>query len=156
MLPAKDRIETEAVTANKNRRKRILTIDDDKDTSSSLKIVLEQSGLFEVDAFDDPIQALASFRSNVYDAVILDVNMPDMDGFEFYKTIKMTDEKIKVCFLTFVYDFDYYRTLYPDIVHIIEKNEDCIIDKPVGTEKLIKEISKILRFQEERLVKKCE
>jgi hypothetical protein len=30
MLPAKDRIETEAITANKNRKKRILTIDDDK------------------------------------------------------------------------------------------------------------------------------
>lgn len=61
MLPAKDRIETEAITANKNRKKRILTIDDDKDTSSSLKIVLEQSGLFEVDAFDYPTQALARF-----------------------------------------------------------------------------------------------
>ena len=150
ILPAKDRIETEAITANKNRKKRILTIDDDKDTSSSLKIALEQSGLFEVDAFDDPTQALASFRSNGYDAVILDVKMPYMDGFELYKKIKMLDEKIKVCFLTSVYDFDYYRTLYPDIVHTIEKNEDCIIDKPVGTEQLIKEISKILRSQEER------
>ena len=95
MLPAKDRIETEAITANKNRKKRILTIDDDKDTSSSLKIVLEQSGLFEVDAFDYPTQALASFKSNRYDAVILDVKMPDMDGFELYKTIKMLDEKSK-------------------------------------------------------------
>ena len=42
MPPAKDRIET-AITAYKNRKKRILTIDDDKDTFSSLKIVLEQS-----------------------------------------------------------------------------------------------------------------
>ena len=58
---AKDRIEIEAITTNKNRKKRILTIDNDKDTSSSLKIVLEQSGLFEVDAFDDPTQALAEF-----------------------------------------------------------------------------------------------
>jgi two-component system OmpR family response regulator len=152
ILPAKDRIETEAITANKNRKKRILTIDDDKDTSSSLKIVLEQSGLFEVDAFDDPTQALASFRSNGYDAVILDVKMPYMDGFELYKKIKMLDEKIKVCFLTSVYDFDYYRTLYPDIVHTIEKNEDCIIDKPVGTEQLIKEISKILRSQKGEII----
>jgi DNA-binding response OmpR family regulator len=152
MLPAKDRIETEAITANKNRKKRILTIDDDKDTSSSLKIVLEQSGLFEVDAFDDPTQALASFKSNSYDAVILDVKMPDMDGFELYKAIKMLDEKIKVCFLTSVYDFDHYRTLYPDIVHTIEKNEDCIIDKPVGTEQLIKEISKILRSQKVEII----
>ena len=152
MLPAKDRIETEAITANKNRKKRILTIDDDKDTSSSLKIVLEQSGLFKVDAFDDPTQALASFKSNRYDAVILDVKMPDMDGFELYKAIKMLDEKIKVCFLTSVYDFDHYRTLYPDIVHTIEKNEDCIMDKPVGTEQLIREINKILRSQKGEII----
>lgn len=142
---AKDRIETEAITANKNRKKRILTIDDDKDTSSSLKIVLEQSGLFEVDSFDDPTQALASFRSNGYDAVILDVKMPDMDGFELYKKIKMLDEKIKVCFLTSFYDLDIYRKLYPDIVNTIEKNEDCIMDKPVGTEQLIKRINKLVR-----------
>ena len=50
--------------------------------------------------------------------------MPDMDGFELYKTIIMLDEKIKVYFLTSVYDFDYYRMLYSDIVHTIEKNED--------------------------------
>ena len=108
--------------------------------------------LFEVDALDDPTQALASFKSNRYDAVILDVKMPDMDGFELYKTIKMLDEKIKVCFLTSVYDFDYYRMLYSDIVHTIEKNEDSIIDKPVGIEKLIKEISKMLSSQKGEII----
>jgi DNA-binding response OmpR family regulator len=129
------------ITAHK---KRILAIDDDKDTSSSLKIVLEESGKFEVDSFDDPTQALASFKSNGYDAGILDVKMPDMDGFELYRKIKTIDEKIKICFLTSVYDFDYYRMLYPDIVNTIENNEDCIIDKPVGTERLIKEINALL------------
>lgn len=63
---------------------------------------------------------LASFKSNGYDVVILDVKMPDMDGFELYKKIKMLDEKIKVCFLTSISDFDQYRTLYPDIVDTIE------------------------------------
>ena len=108
--------------------------------------------LFEVDALDDPTQALVSFKSNRYDAVILDVKMPDMDGFELYKTIKMLDEKIKVCFLTSVYDFDHYRTLYSDMVHTIEKNEDSIIDKPVGIEKLIKEISKMLSSQKGEII----
>jgi DNA-binding response OmpR family regulator len=108
--------------------------------------------LFEVDAFDDPTQALASFKSNRYDAVILDVKMPDIDGFELYKTIKMLAEKFKVYFLTSACHFDCYRTLYPDIVHTIEKNEDCIIDKPVGIEKLIKEISKMLSSQKGEII----
>ena len=142
----KDRIENETITiANENRKKRILTIDNDKDTSSSLKIVLEQSGLFEVDAFNDSTQALASFKSNGYYAVILDVKMQEIDGFELYKKIKMIDEKIKVCFLTSFYDLDIYRKLYPDIVNTIEKNEDCIMDKPVGTEQLIKRINKLVK-----------
>jgi DNA-binding NtrC family response regulator len=64
-------------------KKRILAIDDDKDTSSSLKIVLEESGKFEVDSFDDPTQALASFKSNGYDAVIVDVKMPEMNGLNY-------------------------------------------------------------------------
>jgi DNA-binding response OmpR family regulator len=145
----KDRIKNETITtiAKENRKKRILAIDNDKDTSSSLKIVLEQSGLFEVDAFDDSTQALTSFKSNGYgyDAVILDVKMQEIDGFELYKKIKMIDEKIKVCFLTSFYDLDIYRKLYPDIVNTIEKNEDCIMDKPVGTEQLIKRINKLVR-----------
>jgi DNA-binding NtrC family response regulator len=119
----KDRIENETITtiAKENRKKRILVIDNDKDTSSSLKIVLEQSELFEVDAFDDSTQALASFKSNGYDVVILDVKMQEIDGFELYKKIKMIDEKIKVCFLTSFYNLDMYRKLYPDIVNTIER-----------------------------------
>ena len=66
-------------------KKRILIIDDDKDTSLSLKVALEQSGIFDVDPFDDPILALASFKPDRYDAVILDVRMPDIDGFALYK-----------------------------------------------------------------------
>ena len=37
-------------------------------------------------------------------------------------------------------------------MHRIEKNEDCIIDKPVGTEQLVKEISKILRSQKGEII----
>jgi hypothetical protein len=35
--------------------------------------------------------------------------------------------------------------LYLDIVNTIEKNEDCIMDKPVGTEQLIKRINKLVK-----------
>ena len=58
--------------------------------------------------------------------------MPPRNDFELYTKIKMVDEKIKVCFLTSVYDFDHYKTLYPDKADIIENNGDCIMEKPVG------------------------
>jgi two-component SAPR family response regulator len=142
----KDRIENETITiANENRKKRILTIDNDKDTSSSLKIVLEQSGLFEVDAFNDPTQAMARFKLDRHDLVLLEVRIQGIeDGFGLYRKIKAIDKKVKVCFLTSVYDFNHYRTVYPDIIETIEKNEDCILDKPVGSEQLIRGINRIL------------
>ena len=101
--------------------------------------------MFEVDAFDNPSQALAIFRPDRYDILILDVKLRDKDGFVLYNKIKVIDEKIKVCFLTSIYDFDHYKILYPDLVNTIIKSEDCIIEKPVGTEQLIKEINKLLR-----------
>lgn len=52
-------LDEETVSTNENTKKRILIIDDDKDTSLSLKVALEQSGIFDVDPFDDPILALA-------------------------------------------------------------------------------------------------
>jgi DNA-binding NtrC family response regulator len=144
---ANNKIDTKTDTISVGRKNKILTIDDDKDTALSLKVALERSGLFEVDAFDDPIQALASFKPSRYSVVILDVRMPVIDGFTLYKKVKTIDEKIKICFLTSVYDLDYYyRTLYPNVEDTIKENRDCIMDKPVGTEQLIKEINKLLRI----------
>ena len=117
---------------------------DDQDTTTSLKIVLEQNGPFEVDAFNDPMRALVSFKLATYDLVLLEVSIRGIeDGFELYKKIKAIDKKVKICFLTSVYDF-HHRTVNPNIIETVEKNEDYILDKPVGSEQLIKVISKIL------------
>jgi PleD family two-component response regulator len=43
--------------------------------------VLDSTGLFEVNSFNHPAQALYSFASNSYAIVILDIMMRDMDGF---------------------------------------------------------------------------
>ena len=52
-----------------------------------LKMTLEDNG-FQVASFNDPILAL----------LILDINMPKMNGFELYTKIKRIDDKVKVCF----------------------------------------------------------
>jgi CheY-like chemotaxis protein len=44
--------------------------------------------------------ALENFKSHFYDLVILDIKMPQMDGFVVYNEIKKLDNRIKVCFLT--------------------------------------------------------
>ena len=62
-------------------------------------MALEYHG-FKVNSFNDPQEALAKFEPGLYDLVILDINMPKMDGFELYHEIKKKDNNSKVCFLT--------------------------------------------------------
>jgi two-component system, OmpR family, response regulator ChvI len=64
------------------KKKKILIVDDESDTTSSLSLSLEDSGLFEVDLFNDALVALSNFRPNIYDLLLLDVSMPKMSGYE--------------------------------------------------------------------------
>jgi CheY-like chemotaxis protein len=90
------------------RRRRILVVDDEPDVTLTLKIGLETNG-YIVDAANDPMEGLSYLENskNQYDFIILDIRMPGLNGFEFYKRIQQkTDENIigirrtKVCFLT--------------------------------------------------------
>ena len=70
--------------------------------------------------------------------------MREMDGFDLYRKIKMQNRKVKVCFLSSVFDIRPYTAIYPDIMDTVEKNGDRIIDKPIGSERLIGEIRKLV------------
>jgi CheY-like chemotaxis protein len=121
------------------RRKRILLVDDEYDVILVTKLVLEKNG-FKVDSFTDASQALENFTTGLYDLVILDVKMPEMDGFYLYEKIKKLDDKVIICFLTAADDV-YYEVLkknYPSI------NEDCIIHKPIDTKSLLRRIKSVL------------
>jgi DNA-binding response OmpR family regulator len=63
-------------------KKRILAVDDDPDITLTVKMGLEDSGLFQVDTFNDPELALSSFKRGLYDLVLLDFRMPKMYGHE--------------------------------------------------------------------------
>ena len=64
-------------------------------------MTLEENG-FKVDSFADPLSVLKNFKeeSGTYELLILDIKMPNMNGFELYMQIKKIDDKVKVCFLT--------------------------------------------------------
>lgn len=76
---------------------RLLLVDNEYDNISVLSMGLEDEG-YEVDAFTDPLLALSNFKSNYYSLVILDINMPKMNGYELYKEIRKLDGKVKSMF----------------------------------------------------------
>jgi CheY-like chemotaxis protein len=127
------------------RKKRIMTVDDEEDVVFCLSTVLQETGLFDVDGFTDSQHALSKFKPGKYDLVILDIRMPKMDGFKLYEKLKNIDKNIDICFLTAVNDFNEYRIIHRDITDEIEKDKDsCIIDKPANSEQLIKKINEVI------------
>ena len=80
-------------------KKKILLVEDEHDLSEVFNMVLEDGG-YEVDCFTDPVLALKNFKAGLYDLVILDIKMPEMDGFELHRQLKKIDNAVKICFLT--------------------------------------------------------
>jgi two-component system, OmpR family, response regulator ChvI len=124
-------------TKSKTDRK-ILIVDDEPDITESFGLALEDSG-FEVDKYNDPAIALASFKPNVYGLLVLDIKMPKMDGFELYEKIKKIDNKVKVFFIS-AFDIDRAEISkkYPDL-----KIEN-FLPKPIQIPELIKRVEEQL------------
>ena len=66
---------------------RILIIDDDPLSLSGLKMMLEQQGGHECTSFQNPVEAVAQYQPEKYDAVITDIRMPEMSGLEVKRRI---------------------------------------------------------------------
>ena len=125
-------------------KNRILIIDDEDDINLLFKMVLEDNG-FKVDIFTDPLTALQNFTAGSYDLLLLDILMPNMNGFELYQEIRMIDYKVKICFLTAGrIDHDEFRKKVASISIENDDIENCFISKPMENEELIKRVNEQL------------
>ena len=118
-----------------NYNNRILLVDDDIDITTVFTLGLEDSG-FKVEAFNDALQALSSFKSGLYDLVLIDYKMPRMNGFELYQEIRKIDDRVKICIIT---AFDLYHEGVGG-----ELNIECIIQKPIEIDNLVKRVKEEL------------
>jgi CheY-like chemotaxis protein len=125
---------------NDKSSKRILLVDDEPDVTYAIEKILENNG-FVVSSYNDPTLVLSNFKPGLYDLLLLDIRMPEINGFELYQKIREIDSYVKICFLTASEMFyEEYRRLdaYPRL------NKEHFIQKPIRTEDLIHQINEIL------------
>ena len=122
--------------------KRILIVDDNKDITLSFKLAIEDSNnsvninkRIEVHTSNDPALALSEFKSNFYDLLLLDINMPHMNGFELCEKMLAIDIDVKVCFMSSgKINREALREIYPSLTL------GCFMRKPMTTDYLLKRI----------------
>jgi two-component system, OmpR family, response regulator ChvI len=116
--------------------KGIAVVDDEPDITNVLKKGLERYG-FTVDTYNDSQAALASFQPMYYDLMIIDIQMPRINGFDLYRQLKKRDTGVKVCcFLTaFQIYYEGFRKMFPTI------DVKAFIRKPVSISNLVNQIN---------------
>lgn len=95
------REKLKSLSSNSPLHKRILVVDD-ADIAFTLRIGLEDSDpTMMVHSFDNPVTALLEFKPYFYDLLLIDVNMPLMDGFHLTDKLLQKDVNVRGVFHDF-------------------------------------------------------
>lgn len=121
------------------RDRSTLVVDDEVRMVRFIRLNLEHDGFQVIEAFNGS-QAINKVRSNLPDLVLLDVMMPDLDGFEVLRLIRETS-KVPIIMLTAKGEED-------DRVRGLELGADDYITKPFSPRELVSRVRAVLRRTE--------
>jgi DNA-binding response OmpR family regulator len=114
----------------------LLVVDDDEDIRALLRLLLERAG-YDVDDQADGRAALRAFHKGNHDLVLLDVTMPDLDGWELLERIRDLSD-VPVLMLT-------ARDSESDRVRGLRGGADDYVTKPFDREELVARVEALLR-----------
>lgn len=121
-------------------RYRILLVEDEESLSRMLKINLELEGYEVITASNGP-EALEKFRSQALDLAILDVMIPEMDGFAVCQIIRLEGNKTPVLFLS-------AKGSGKDRIEGLRIGGDDYMPKPFDLEELMLRVAKLIQRRE--------
>ena len=128
-----------------SRKYRILVVDDERRMVGFIRLNLEQDGFEVIEAFNGT-EALNRLRDSLPDLILLDVMMPDIDGFDVLRVIREISQ-VPVIMLT-------AKSEEEDIVKGLELGADDYITKPFSPRELASRVKAVLRrgssFEEEQ------
>ncbi|HEY3766324.1 MAG TPA: response regulator transcription factor [Gaiellales bacterium] len=116
---------------------RVLVVDDEESITQLICTVLRYEG-FVVETAADGRAAVKAARTFRPDLIVLDVMLPDLDGFEVYRRIEDSSARVPVLFLT-------ARDSTEDRVHGLTLGADDYMGKPFSLEELVARVRAVLR-----------
>jgi DNA-binding response OmpR family regulator len=124
--------------------RKIIIVDDDRETREMLKILLEIEG-FEVELAANGLRLISTLHVDKPDAILLDVMMSWIDGFELCESIKQNPE-----FATIPVVFISARTLPTDISRGLKVGASDYFTKPLDSRRLVRRLRELLAVEEPR------
>ena len=126
-----------------NEKKRILVVDDEPDFASLVQGNLEKEG-FEVEVAYDGVVGLEKVKANPPDAIVLDVMMPEMDGYAMCAKLKEDEkyEDIPIVLLTAV--ASHMSTTRYSHADGMQTEADDYLAKPASAEDITKSVKRLL------------
>jgi two-component system, OmpR family, alkaline phosphatase synthesis response regulator PhoP len=126
----------------------ILLVEDEENLHESLKMNLELEGYQITSAFDG-IQAMKAVQNEYFDLIIMDVMIPEMDGFSVTQNIRLTNTEVPILILS-------AKDSSADRVTGLKKGADDYLTKPFNLEELLLRVQKLIsknkRLQEKSTV----
>ncbi|MFM6954800.1 MAG: response regulator transcription factor [Sphingobacteriaceae bacterium] len=110
-------------------KQRILLVEDELHLLDAIKLNLELEG-YKVSTATDGKKALKTFKEERFNLVILDVMLPEVDGFQVAETIRLENSEVPIMFLT-------AKNTSEDRVAGLKKGADDYLTKPFNLEELI-------------------
>lgn len=124
-------------------KKRVLVVDDEPDFVAVVKAYLEKAG-FQVEVAYDGVQGLEKVRANPPDAIVLDVMMPEKDGYEVCRELKQDSayKDIPIVLLTAV-GSKVSSTTYSHFDGMSMEADDYL-PKPASAEEITESVKRLL------------
>jgi two-component system, OmpR family, response regulator MprA len=125
------------LTVRDNRPMKVLVVDDDRAVRDALRRVLTLAG-YEVQVAEGGAEAIEAVAQAVPDAVVLDVGMPDVDGLEVCRRLRMLGNRVPILMLT-------ARVEISDRVAGLDAGADDYLVKPFDNDELKARLRALLR-----------
>lgn len=116
---------------------RILLVEDEENIREGIKLNLELES-YEVVATDNSKDAMKYFRGQHFDLLILDVMLPEVDGYQLCEQIRLENLDVPIMFLT-------AKDTSFDRVHGLKKGADDYLTKPFNLEELLLRVQNLIK-----------